>query len=207
MKEIQIKFLTQIVKPWEHLNKILSAPLSLDLAINDFVTNANALAVTIKHLPESISNISPNVLSKESKSYEIISDLADSFKHGKLYKHSRECKLTVSSMFERNTEAKLRFLRNKISISHNKYGKIDFMSCTKESSLFILEKLDLHLKWNPNIINNTGEFSSKIKLHMSNKHQIQISNIQIEIVQLNEFGKFENVDLNGQVEFTLTTNF
>jgi hypothetical protein len=176
-------------------------------AINDFVTTASALTVAIKHLPEAIMKIKPEVLAQESQSYEIISDLADSLKHGELRKPERECKLTVSSMFERSPDAKVRFLRNRISIIHSTFGKIDFMECAMESAKFIASKLDIRSDWNPQIFNNSGEFSNEIKVHASRQHQVAWTGMAVEIVQLNENGKYENVDLNGQVLFTLTSEF
>ena len=172
MKEEAIKFISEIVKPWETFNRELATPFSMNPAINDFVTRASALAVSIKHIPEATQNIKPEVLAKESQSYEIIADLADSLKHGQLRKTERECKLTVSSMFERNPEAKVRFLRNKISITHNTYGKIDFMKCAMDSAFFVSQKLDVRTDWSPKLFNNSGEFSDEIKVHASKKHQV-----------------------------------
>jgi len=207
MKEEAIKFISEIVKPWETLNRLLAAPFSMNPAINDFVTTASALTVAIKHLPEAILKIKPELLSKENQSYEIISDLADSLKHGELRKLERECKLTVSSLFERNSEAKVRFLRNRISITHNTYGKIDFMECAMESAVFVADKLNVRSDWDPKIFNNSGDFSNEIKVHASKQHQVAWTGMSLEIVQLNEHGKYENVDLNGQVKFTLTSEF
>ena len=156
MKEEAIRFISEVIKPWETLNQHLAAPFSMNPAINDFITTANALTVSIKHLPEAVAKIKPEDLAKELQSYEIISDLADSLKHGELRKSERECKLSVSSMFERNEKAEVRFLRNRISIQHNTYGKIDFMECALESAIFIAEKLDIKTDWNPKIFNNSG---------------------------------------------------
>jgi hypothetical protein len=207
MKEEAIRFISEVVKPWETLNQQLATPFSMNPAINDFITIANALTVSIKHLPEAIAKIKPEVLAKELQSYEIISDLADSLKHGELRKTERVCKLSVSSMFERNEKAELRFLRNRISIQHKTYGKIDFMECAMESAIFIAEKLDIKTDWNPKIFNNSGEFSNEIKVHVTKKHQVAWTGMVFETVQLNSDGKYENVDLNGQVMFKLTSEF
>lgn len=207
MKEEVIRFISEVIKPWETLNQQLAAPFSMNPAINDFITTANALTVSIKHLPEAIAKIKPEVLAKELQSYEIISDLADSLKHGELRKPERECKLSVSSMFERNEKAEVRFLRNRISIQNNTYGKIDFIECAMESAIFIAEKLDIKTDWNPKIFNNSGEFSNEIKVHATKKHQVAWTGMAFETVQLNADGKYENVDLNGQVMFTLTSEF
>ena len=207
MKEQTIRYISEIVKPWETLNRQLASPFSMNPAINDFVTAASSLAVSIKHIPEAILKIKPDTLAKQSKTYEIISDLADSTKHGELRKHERECRLSVSSQFERNSEAKVRFLRNKISIHHNNYGRIDFMECAMETALFLSNKLDEWNNWTPQIYNNSGVFSNEIKVHASRQHQIIWNGMQLEFIQLNEFGKYENVDLNGEILFTLTSEF
>ena len=207
MKEEAIKFISEIVNPWETLNRELATPFSMSPAINDFVTKASALAVSIKHIPEAIQNIKPEVLAKESRAYEIISDLADSLKHGELRKTERECKLTVSSMFERNPEVKVRFLRNRIAITHNSYGKIDFMKCAMDSALFVSQKLGIKTDWTPKLFNNAGEFSDEIKVHASSQHQVAWTGMQLEIVQLNGQGEYENIDLHGTVKFIITSDF
>lgn len=207
MNENAIRFITEIIKPWELLNAELSKAFSMNPEINDFTTKANSLAVSIKHFPEACQKIKPEVLVPESRSYEIMSDLADSSKHGELRKQERECKLDVASMFERNDEAKVRFLRNLISINHNTHGKIDFMQSSMESALFILQKLNINTDWAPKIFNNSGEFSDEIKVHASTQQQVVWTGMQLQFVQLNAQGKYENVELNGQVKFTLTSEF
>jgi hypothetical protein len=110
-------------------------------------------------------------------------------------------------MFERNPEAKVRFLRNRISVVHNTYGKIDFMECAMESAIFVAQKLVIKTDWTPKLFNNAGEFSDEIKVHASKQHQVIWTGMQLEIVRLNEQGRYENTDLNGQVKFTLTSEF
>jgi hypothetical protein len=207
MKEDAIRFITEIVKPWETLNNELSKAFSMNPEINDFTTRANSLAVSIKHIAEACQKIKPEVLIPECRPYEIISDLADSSKHGELRKPERECKLSVSSMFERNDDARVRFLRNLISINHNTYGKIDFMQCSMESALFVSQKLNIKPNWIPKIFNNSGVFSDEIRVHASPKQQIVWTGMQLQFVQLNANGEYENVDLNGQVKFVLTSEF
>ena len=207
MKQDAVRFISEIVKPWETLNQELSRPFSMNPEVNDFVTKAIGLSVAIKHLPESTQKITPETLVPESLDYSIISDLADSMKHGELRKPERECKLTVSSMFERNHEAKVRFLRSRISIKHNTYGKIDFMQCSMNTANFVMQKMGIKTDWAPKIFNNSGEFSDEIKVHASKNNQIIWTGMALEIVQLNNKNEYENVDLNGTVKFTLTSEF
>lgn len=189
------------------LNRGLGSPSSMNPTINDFITKASALAVAIKHFPEATKKIKPEYLAKESLGYSIISDLADSMKHGELRKTERECKLTVSSMFERNPEAKVRFLRSRIAIMHNTHGKIDFMQCSMESALFVSQKIGIITDWTPKVLSNSGEFSDEIKVHASKNNQVVWTGMSLEFVQLNDKGEYENVDLNGTVKFTLTSEF
>jgi hypothetical protein len=207
MNQDAIKFISEIVKPWETLNQELSRPFSMNPEINDFVTKAIAIAVAIKHFPESTKKIKPETLVAESLDYSIISDLADSMKHGELRKPARESKLTVSSMFERNLDAKVRFLRSRISIMHNTHGKIDFMQCAMNSAVFVMQKAGIKTDWTPKVLNNQGGFSDEIKVHASKRNQIVWTGMSLEIVQLNDRDEYGNVDLNGTVKFALTSEF
>lgn len=107
MKEEVVKFISEVIKPWEILNQKFSTPLSMNPAINDFITSANALTISIKHLPEALMQAKPHDLAQENKSYEILHDLADSIKHGanNLRNQSRRSTIDVSTMFERNSDA------------------------------------------------------------------------------------------------------
>jgi hypothetical protein len=57
MNQDAVRFISEIVKPWEMLNQELSRPFSMNPEVNDFVTKAIGLAVAIKHLPESTQKI------------------------------------------------------------------------------------------------------------------------------------------------------
>lgn len=171
MDENAVRFITEIVKPWELLNANLGMAFSMNPQINDFTTSAFSLAVSIKHMPEASLKMKTKDLITESRSYEIMSDLADSYKHGSLNNPGRQSKLVVGSMFERNSAAKVRFLRNRITIDHSTYGKIDFMLCSLESAVFVLQKLNIEIDWSPKIFNNSGAFSDEIKIHASTKNQ------------------------------------
>jgi hypothetical protein len=66
---------------------------------------------------------------------------------------------------------------------------------------------DIRTNWTPNLINNQGEFLDEIKVHASKSNQIVWTGMSLEIVQLNDKNEYENVDLNGTVKFTLTSEF
>src|SRR5687768_8867426 len=119
MTEEKLKFINDIIKPWETLNRQLSFPFSVNTSVSDFTNKATSLAVSIKHFPENTHGLKPKDLLSESEPYKIFSDLADSLKHGRLSDSKRQCTLYVGSMFERSNEGLVRFLRNTVNIKHN----------------------------------------------------------------------------------------
>ena len=207
MNECEIRFVAEIVKPWELLNADLGKPFSMNPTINDFTTKAQALAVSIKHFPEAQSGAKISELVAQSRPYEVMSDLADSFKHGKLKKSARQCKLIVGSMFQRNPFAEVRFLRNRITVNHNTYGNFDFIQCSLDAAVFVSQNVGIKTSWSPKVLNNSGMFSKKVKVHASKTNQVMWSGMQLEIVEVNEKGEYESVDLNGTILFELTSEF
>lgn len=206
MKEEKIKFLNDIIKPWEVLNRQLSLPFSVNTSISNFTNRASSLAVSIKHFPESTHDLKPKDLITQSESYKIFSDLADSLKHGKLFDYRRQCSLYAGSLYERNKDGKVRFLRNTVNIKHNSNGELDFMEISRDAALFVASKVDFKSDWNPTILNNNGEFSNKIHLHASSKNQIAWQGMTLQFVQLQDDGRYKRVDLNSKIEFKLTVD-
>jgi len=206
MTEEKIKFLNNVIKPWEILNKQLSFPFSVNTSVSDFTNSATNLSVSIKHFPENSHNLKPKQLIVESGSYKIISDLADSLKHGRLSSENRQCGVFVGSMFERNPNGLVRFLRNTINIKHATYGECDFMEISRESALFVASKVNFRSDWNPQILNNNGEFSNKIHVHASITNQVAWKSMTMQFVEFSEDGTYKKVDLNSTIEFTLTVD-
>ena len=206
MTEEKIKFLNNVIKPWEILNRQLSFPFSINTSVSDFTNNAANLSVSIKHFPENSHRLRPTDLINESESYKIISDLADSLKHGNLSDARRQCSLFAGSMFERNPNGLVRFLRNTINIKHATFGDRDFMETSRQSALFVASKVDFRSDWNPQIIINHGAFSNKIHVHASIANQIAWQGMTMQFVEREDEGKYKRVDLNSTIEFTLTVD-
>lgn len=207
MNSEDLEFLNNIARPWETLNRDLSVAFSVDPELSDFTARANSLAVFIKHFPEVTRNIKWKTLVPKSRSYEIMSDLADSAKHRRLASSTRECQLRTGSMYERSDDGKFRFLRNVINISHKKYGRTDFVTCAMEAALFVANEIGLKPAWDPKVFNNTGEFTNKMDLHASRTVQSTWRGMQLQIVRMNKSGEYEPIDMNSTVEFTLTSEF
>lgn len=206
MKEEKIKFISEIIKPWEILNRKLSLPFSVNTSISDFTMSAASLAVSLKHFPENTHNLSPKTLLSESKPYNIISDLADSMKHGKLNDDRRQCSLYVGSMFERNSSGLVRHLRNTVNIKHDTFGELDFLEISKETAIFVASKVDFRSDWNPIIISNNNEFSNEIHVHASIENQVAWQSMVLQFVEFMSDKSYRRVDLNSTIKFTLTVD-
>src|SRR4051812_44661060 len=118
---LSLKFVTDIIKPWEFLNRELINQNSIDSNISDFISIAGDLAVKISHFPE-MANRKDIRKNKSSEAFNIMVDIADAWKHN-ILDENRNNKLFLSSFFEGTEDNKFRFLRNSIQIQHNKYGK------------------------------------------------------------------------------------
>ena len=202
-----LRFLTEVVKPWESLNHELGKPFSLSPEVNDLISKAYAISIALAHFLESEIGLKAKTLSEAPSSFHAIVDLADSYKHRVLRKPERICQLKISSMFERNSDARVRFLRCRLALVHAAYGKLDFMKTSMQAADFVAGRLSPKLVWGPRILEQDGSFSEEIKLHASNRNQIAWTGMALEFVQRNESGEYENVDLNGTIKFTLTSDF
>lgn len=206
MKEEKIKFISDIIKPWEILNRKLSLPFSVNTSISDFTISAGSLAVSLKHFPENTHNLNLKTLLSESQPYTIISDLADSIKHGKLKDERRQCSLYVGSMFERNSSGQVRHLRNTVNIKHDTFGEHDFLEISKETAIFVASKVDFRSDWNPIIISNNNEFSNEINVHASIENQVAWQSMVLQFVEFMSDNSYRRVDLNSTIKFTLTVD-
>lgn len=208
-QELILSFATEIIRPWEELNKELSKEYSVSPEYSVYINKAHALAVSLKHLAESNGGPKSSVLNKLSEEYLLISDLADTKKHGKRDNPSRTCKISTASLYERKFDkvVLLKFLRNTITMDHATNGKRDFMHCAKECALFLANQLKIQTDWTPVISNNSGVFSNKIETLASKDNQVVFTGLNLHVVELNEQNEYVHVELNGTIEFNLKSEF
>jgi hypothetical protein len=205
MTEQAAKYITEVIKPWEHLNASLGKAYCIDPTINDFISAATSLAVSIKHQAE-LNGLIIKDLEQESEEYKIMSDVADASKHGSLRDNSRNNNLIVSSMFETNDAGQFRFLRNVININHNAVGKIDFIVCAKDAALYLLNKLDIKTNWNPKVYSYSAEFVDEVRLHASIENQVAWKGLSLQFVKQNSKGELQPFD-PSLWKFHLTSEF
>jgi hypothetical protein len=209
-EDLILSFATEIVRPWEELNRELSKHYSVSPQHSVFLNKAYALAISLKHIAEAKTGLKSPELNSLSESYKLISDLADTKKHGKRDNPNREYTITTSSLYERKFEniVLVRFLRNAITIHHaTTDAKKDFMECAKDCALFLVNQLNIQTDWNPIVFNNFGEFSNKIETHASIDNQVIWTGMNLNWVELNERNEYDFVDINGTIEFNLTSEF
>jgi hypothetical protein len=92
-------------------------------------------------------------------------------------------------------------------MDHATFGKRDFMETAKECALFLVAHVNLHIDWKPVVFNNDDKFSNKIKTHASKDNQVIWTGMNLNIIELNDRGEYVYVDLNGTIEFELTSEF
>lgn len=209
-EDLILSFATEIIRPWEELNRELGKHYSVSPQHSVFLNKAHALAISLKHIAEAKAGLKPKDLNLLSDSYKLISDLADTKKHGRRDNPAREYIITTSSLYERKFEniVLVRFLRNAITIQHATTDeKKDFMECAKDCALFIANHLNIQTDWNPILFTNSGKFSNKIETHASIDNQVIWTGMNLNLVELNERNEYNFVDINGTIEFQLTSEF
>jgi hypothetical protein len=167
-QELQLCFSNEIIRPWEDLNQELRRHCSVSPQYSLLTNKAYALATTLKHISEANGGPKSKKLNDLSESYKIISDLADTKKHGKRDEPERACRITIASRYERKFDkvVLLRFLRNTITIKYENIIRTrDFMECSKDCALFLADHLQIKHTWTPKVYDNIAEFSNKVVTH------------------------------------------
>lgn len=190
MERIAVQLLTDVVKPWDQLNQLLSRPFAYRPDFSDVTRNANALAVAIKHTTE-LTGQKRNSIDPISMGNRVMSDRADAWKHGddKLKDAARRNKLAVLSRFEFNEEGEFRFLRNRLLIEHATYGHLDFMEQARDAVSFWLQRLDLDIRWNKEILVGPHSFQDAAVIFYDASQQIGMPSVRLETVKRDSQGR------------------
>jgi hypothetical protein len=189
---LKLKFVTEIVRPFEVLNQSLIQQNSIDSDVSDYIAQAEMIAIRLNHLPE-IANKKHLRGHKDCPAYQIIIDLANSRKHGVNTKALSIAELSVSAMFEYKDE-KYRFIRNALYIIHPVHGRVDFLKLVIETAEFISLNLGLNIFWNPEIREAESVFTENPSLLNEYKNQISYNAFQIQIFKRNKNGDLEFFD-------------
>jgi hypothetical protein len=188
-----IRFVTNIVKPWEQLNVLLAQRYVLQPDISDATRMAGSLSIEIKHQAE-LSGLTTASITADSLEYKVMSDVADAWKHGKLRDSTRDNRLIVGSRFEGNAEGKFRFIRNVITIEHASLGKLDFITTSAGAISYWIGKLNLPIRWSPIIAEGPSEFHDEVFLYLNTKYQVSWSAMNIMFFQRSADGELNPYD-------------
>lgn len=207
MNKNQLKFLNDILKPWDELNNFLMNPYCVSPELSDITRNAISIAINLSHFAENSGLCKRKETSDDLIENTILIDIADMSKHSQLRDQRRENNIVVSSMFQCHDNKQFRFLRNVINVNHNTHGKTDFMEISLIAIRYWVEKLELAI--DREILYSNGEFYEKAKLIFNPQYCIQVKNTQYLFVKEVENSRYvpfhpagfyiEINDLHGEV--------
>lgn len=206
--KIEHKFINDILKPWDELNELLSLPYCVEPSLSTITKMAIDIAISISHFAENSGMKKRIEVAKECLNNQLMIDIADMAKHRKLNKLERENKINVASLFEYIESSKFKFLRNKIIIEHNTYGKSDFIETSLNAIYYWSSILNLAIKRTLTIKDNN--ISEKATLIFNPKYCVHAEKVTYNFLKKNESGVLleydpkrfyiEIIDLEGKVK-------
>lgn len=206
--KIEHKFINDILKPWDELNELLSLPYCVEPSLSTITKMATDIAISISHFAENSGIKNRIEVAKDCLNNQLMIDIADMTKHKKLKRPERENKINVVSLFEYIEPSKFKFLRNKIIIDHNTYGKSDFIETSLNAILYWTPLLNLDVKRKLTIKDNN--ISEKATLIFNPKYCIHAEKTTYNFLKKTEGDllvdfnppKFyiEIVDLEGNIK-------
>lgn len=192
-----LKFLNDVVKPFDELNSFLTERLAVQPELSDVTYRATTLATKLSHYPERASSVKKKrELEQNCSANQLICDIADFDKHGSLRDPFRNNSINVIAYFEGNDRNEFRFIRNAIMVQHERVGSIDFM----ETALEAITSCDKHLglglcdRWQAVIKEAPNEFSSTAYLKFDPNHCISMEKTRIRFHKRNEQGVLVRYD-------------
>jgi hypothetical protein len=204
----QYKFMNDILKPWDELNKLLTKPYCVQPELSSITKIATDISISISHFAEVTKIAKRWDACKDSLENEIMIDIADKSKHGTLKKKSRENNISVSSMFEYIDDTQYKFIRNKITVEHTTYGQYDFMEISLNAIQYWLKELEL--VYDRNILISDNQISRKATLIFNPDYCIHAESSRYFFVTKNEEGIYipydpfrfciEILDMNGTIK-------
>lgn len=194
MNKKEIKFINDILKPWDELNDLLTKPYAYEPELNDVTRMAGNIAIALKHQrdleKESRETIDP--ISPENK---IMSDVADMVKHHGLRDKTRENKLYTAASFECfEQENKFKFLRTTIYIEYVDGRKFDFIIESAKAINFWINHLSLNISKQRTIKLCNEDFKDKAILHYNPSKCVHMKSTRIETYRKNNKGDLELFD-------------
>ena len=188
-----LRFLNDIVKPWDELNTLLAKRLALQPDLSDVTRLAGSLAVAIRHQGETIG-LKDRGVNAESFEHRVISDTADCWKHRLLRKPYRNNRLSTEAPFEYENGKGFSFLRNALFVEHDSLGKQDFMSISLAAIYYWINKQGFDIAWHGSVRENPIEFHEEAFLYFDSEKCISLSQVRLGFFSRKTNGSLERID-------------
>jgi hypothetical protein len=194
MNEKEIKFINDILKPWDELNDLLAKPYAYEPGLNDITRMAGNLATALKHQCD-LENESRKIIDPISPENKIMSDVADMVKHHGLRDKTRENKLFAVATFEcLEHENKFKFLRTTIYVEYNDGKKFDFIVESAKAMNFWINRFNLRISTQRTIKLGSEDFQDKANLYYNPSKCVHMKSTRIQTYRKNTTGNLELFD-------------
>lgn len=198
----ELKFLNDIVKPWNELNNLLIERYAFQPDLSSVTTVVSALSTAIKHQVDILAfdqgirttKKLQSEINVESNAARLISDVSDAAKHVVLDDPARQNNVFVAAMFEVNLEGNFRFLRNGVFIEHARLGRHDFMHTSLSAIEYWCRKRQLNIAGSGAVREASAEFFPTAFLHFNPKYCIKMAKIQILCFHRDDTGSLQPFD-------------
>lgn len=191
-----LRFLNDVVKPWDELNALLAKRLALQPDLSDVTRLAGSLAVAIRHQVDTIG-LKDSEVNKECFQHRIISDTADFWKHGSLWDQNRNNRFSTEAFFEYENGKGFSFLRNALFVEHISLGKHDFLSTSLAAIYYWNNKQGFNIAWQGCVHENPTEFHEEAFLNFESEKCISMSQVRLGFFSRKTNGLLERIDPPG----------
>ena len=187
------QFLNETVMPWDRLSVKLARPISVDPQTSTLVAEAGAVLTALRHAPERFGwpqkgAALHKAVVAEFNQHALITDAADSWKHGALKDPQRQTTFSVKSQFLLDCKGRSRFLRNIIHLQHATLGEFDFLYISRLAICFWLHRQNVALAWTGVIFEGADVFRNEALLASSPGIQVLQRAARISFVALDTQG-------------------
>jgi hypothetical protein len=173
-----LRFLNDVAKPWDELNRLLSERLALQPDLSDVTRLAGTLAVAIRHQVD-VAGIKDALANSECIEHRLITDTADFWKHGALRQPERNNRLSTEAFFEYAPDKGFSFIRNALFVEHASLGKHDFMTTSLGAIKYWIKKRGIATAWSGSVHENPQEFHPTVFLRFDPARCISMDQVRL----------------------------
>jgi len=188
-----VRFLNDIVKPWDELNTLLVRRLALQPDLSDVTRLAGALAVAIRHQVD-VVGIKDAEANAECIEHRIICDVGDFYKHGSLRDPSRNNSFSTEAHFLYGPGKGFSFLRNVLFVEHATLGKHDFLKTALVAINYWINKRALSVSWQGEVLESPTKFHEEAFLSFESEKCISMNQVHLGFFLKGEDGALQRVD-------------